>query len=79
MRKLRTEGIPMKPPRNTESEAEAIKAYERFIAALNAGDQETMFKVMHVPHIRISGSGVVIYETKEIPVSYTHMTLPTKA
>ena len=56
----------METPRNTESEAEAIKAYERFIAALNAGDQETMFKVMHVPHVRISGSGVVIYETKEI-------------
>ena len=24
-----------------------------------------MFEVMHVPHIRISGNGVVIYETKE--------------
>ena len=43
----------------------AINAYEKFIAALNSGDSRTMFDVMHVPHIRISGNGVVIYETKD--------------
>ena len=43
----------------------AINAYEKFIAALNSGDSRAMFDVMHVPHIRISGNGVVIYETKD--------------
>jgi len=55
----------MEGTRNLESEARAIQAYETFIGALNSGDNQAMFKVMHVPHIRISGNGVVIYETKE--------------
>ena len=50
---------------HTENVDQAINAYEKFIAALNAGDNRAMFEVMHVPHIRISGNGVVIYETKE--------------
>ena len=50
---------------HTESVNQAINSYEKFIAALNAGDNRAMFDVMHVPHIRISGNGVVIYETKE--------------
>ena len=54
----------MKVTRHMESEAAAIKAYETFITALNAGDTQAMFQVMHVPHIRISGNGVVIYKTK---------------
>ena len=60
-----TEDVPMKETRHLESEAQAIKAYETFIAALNAGNNQAMFEVMHVPHIRISGKGVVIYSTKE--------------
>ena len=55
----------MKETRCVESEAGAIKAYETFISALNSGDTQAMFQVMHVPHIRISGNGVVIYETKD--------------
>jgi hypothetical protein len=55
----------MKETRHLESEAQAIKAYETFIAPLNAGNNQVMFEVMHVPHIRISGKGVVIYNTKE--------------
>ena len=60
-----TEDVPMKETRHFESEAQAIKAYETFIAALNAGNNQAMFEVMHVPHIRISGKSVVIYNTKE--------------
>ena len=45
-----TEGVPMKETRHLESEAQAIKAYETFIAALNAGNNQVMFEVMHVPH-----------------------------
>ena len=55
----------MKETRHLESEAQAIKADEAFIAALNAGNNQVMFEVMHVPHIRISGKSVVIYNTKE--------------
>ena len=54
----------MKATHHMESEAGAIKAYETFISALNAGDTQAMFQVMHIPHIRISGNGVVIYRTK---------------
>ena len=54
----------MEETRHPESEARAIRAYGTFIAALNSGDSQAMFEVMHVPHIRISGNGVVIYETK---------------
>jgi len=55
----------MKETRHLESEDQAIKAYETFITALNAGNNQVMFEVMHVPHIRISGNGIVIYNTKE--------------
>ena len=55
----------MKETRHPESEDQAIKAYETFITALNAGNNQVMFEVMHVPHIRISGNGIVIYNTKE--------------
>ena len=49
----------------TSSEAEAIKALEDFMAALNAGDDQALFDTMHVPHVRISGDGVAIYSTRD--------------
>ena len=47
------------------SEAEAILALEAFMAALNAGDNQALFDTVHVPHVRISGNGVAIYNTRE--------------
>ena len=47
------------------SEAEAILALEAYMAALNAGDDQALFDTMHVPHVRISGEGVAIYNTRE--------------
>ena len=47
------------------SEAEAILALEAFMAALNAGDNRALFDTVHVPHVRISGNGVAIYNTRE--------------
>ena len=44
-----TEDVPMKETRHLESEAQAIKAYETFVAALNAGNNQAMFEVMHDP------------------------------
>ena len=55
----------MQETRHIQSETQAIDAYKSFITALNSGDHQAMFEVLHVPHIRISGKGVVIYETKE--------------
>ena len=47
------------------SEQGAIKAMEGFMAALNAGDNQALFNTMHVPHVRISGNGVAIHNTRE--------------
>ena len=47
------------------SEQGAIKALEGFMAALNAGDNQALFNTMHVPHLRISGNGVAIHNTRE--------------
>ena len=55
----------MEEPLHSKSANQEINAYEKFITALNSRDSQAMFEVMHVPHIRISGNGVVIYETKE--------------
>ena len=35
------------------------------MAALNAGDDRALFDTMHLPHVRISGDGVAIYNTRE--------------
>ncbi|HCP23983.1 MAG: hypothetical protein FI717_07870 [SAR202 cluster bacterium] len=48
-----------------ESEAAAVKALEAFMAALNAGDNQALYDVMHIPHIRISGGGVAIFNTRQ--------------
>ena len=51
--------------RNAVSESQAIQTIEAFMAALNAGDNQALFATMHVPHVRISGNGVAIYNTRE--------------
>ena len=47
------------------SEQGAINALEGFMAALNAGDNQALYNTMHVPHVRISGNGVAIHNTRE--------------
>ncbi len=47
------------------SEQGAIKALEGFMAALNAGDNQALYNTMHVHHVRISGNGVAIHNTRE--------------
>ena len=47
------------------SDAGAIQALEDYFAALNAGDRQALFNTMHVPHVRISGDGVAIFNTRE--------------
>lgn len=48
-----------------DSEQAAIKAVEDFMSALNAGDNQALYNTMHVPHVRISGNGVAIHNTRE--------------
>ena len=56
----------MAETRYAESEPEAIRALEAFMAALNSGDNQALFDTIHVPHVRISGEGAMaIYETRE--------------
>ncbi len=45
------------------SETEAIQALEALMAALNAGDNQSLFDTMHLSHVRIPGDGVAIYAT----------------
>ena len=50
----------------TDSEAEAAETVKDGLAALNAGDDQTLFDTFHVPHVRISGNGTVaIYAPRE--------------
>ena len=50
----------------SDSEAEAAETVKDGLAALNAGDDQTLFDTFHVPHVRISGNGAVaIYATRE--------------
>ncbi len=44
-----------------ESAASAVAAIEAFMSALNARDDDALFDVLHLPHIRISGAGVAIW------------------
>ena len=55
----------MKKNRWPDSEAGATAALEAFFAALNSGEDQDLFDTMHVPHVRISGNGVAIYNTRE--------------
>ncbi len=44
-------------------EMEAIQPLEAFMAARNAGDNQSLFDAMHLSHLRIPGDGVAIYAT----------------
>ena len=48
-----------------ESETGALAALDRFFAALNAHDNEALYDLLHVPHVRISGNGVAIWADRE--------------
>ena len=48
-----------------ESEAGALAALDGFFAALNAHDDNALYDLLHVPHVRISGNGVAIWANKE--------------
>ncbi len=54
-----------------ESEAGALAALERFMAALNARDAPALYDLLHVPHVRISGNGVAIWADRaELEATY---------
>ena len=54
-----------------ESAAAAVSAIASFMAAINARDTDTLHKLLHLPHIRISGGGVAIWhDMEELEATY---------
>ena len=45
------------------SEASALQALESFFDALNAKDEQAMYRNVNLPHVRIAGDGTAIYNT----------------
>ena len=53
------------------SEEKALTTLDNFMAALNARDDEALYETINLPHVRISGDGVLIYQTlEELKKSY---------
>lgn len=49
----------------------AVGAIERFMAALNARDDDALYDLLHLPHVRISGEGVAIWHDRsELEATY---------
>ena len=56
---------------NDEASNAAVAAIEQFMAALNARDDATLYDLLHLPHVRISGEGVAIwYDRSELEATY---------
>ncbi len=49
--------------RRPEFEQGPLDAMDAYVAALNARDDEALFRTMHTPHVRISTAGIAIYPT----------------
>ena len=57
--------------RRPEFEQGPLDALDAFVAALNARDDEALYRTIHLPHVRISTAGVAIYSTlDELKKSY---------
>jgi len=49
--------------RQPELEQGPLDAMDAHVAALNARDDEALFRTLHTPHVRISTAGIAIYPT----------------
>ena len=57
--------------RLSPSSGGAIAAIADFMAALNAGDADGLYDLLHLPHVRISGGGVAIWRDRgELEATY---------
>lgn len=57
--------------RTSPSSGGAIAAIADFMAALNAGDADGLYDLLHLPHVRISGGGVAIWRDRsELEATY---------
>ena len=57
----------------SEASHAAISAIQGFMAALNAGDDNALYDLLHLPHVRISGEGVAIWHDRnELEATYLH-------
>ena len=49
----------------------AVAAIEQFMAALNARDEDALYDLLHLPHVRVSGEGVAIWHDRsELEATY---------
>ena len=46
-----------------EAVAAALAVLDRFMAALNAGDEEALLATLHFPHYRLAGGRMQVWET----------------
>ena len=54
-----------------EDGREAVAAIEAFMAALNTRDENAILDLLHLPHVRISGAGVAIWNDRsELEATY---------
>ena len=54
-----------------EASRSAVAAIEQFMAALNARDDDALYDLLHLPHVRISGDGVAIWHDRnELEATY---------
>ena len=54
-----------------EASNSAVTAIEDFMAALNARDDASLYDLLHLPHVRISGEGVAIWHDRnELEATY---------
>lgn len=47
--------------KHPDAESGAVKTIENFMAYLNSEDNAGLYDTIHIPHVRISGNGVRIY------------------
>ena len=54
-----------------DAENTAVKTIEHFMAYLNSGNHAGLYDTIHIPHVRISGNGVRIYNNfQELQENY---------
>ena len=47
--------------KHPDADSAAVKTTENFMAYLNSGNNAGLYDTIHIPHVRISGTGVRIY------------------
>jgi len=58
----------------SEGEAEARKAVDDFFASFNAQDQDSAKRCLHYPHVQITGTETIMWNTpEELDLNFGHL------